>query len=115
MTSGIQLCIVCEESVDTLVDFGRQPPSNQFLRSDERDTDLHRLELGQCSVCGLVQLVDPMPAGTVRTHFSWLTYNEPEGHLDTLVERLKALPGIGSETLIAGLTYKDDSTTQWVR
>lgn len=115
MTSGVQRCLGCDASVDTLVDFGLQPHSNRFLKSGQSEADLHRLALGQCSVCGLVQLVDPMPAEMVRSHFSWLSYNEPEGHLDALVQRLKALPGIKSESSIAGLTYKDDSTLARLR
>jgi C-methyltransferase-like protein/methyltransferase family protein/putative zinc binding protein len=108
--SAAPRCASCGGAVATLLDFGPQPPSNRFLASGERETDLHRLAMGQCSACGLVQLVDPMPAAMVRSRFPWLTYNEPEGHLDALVERLVRLPGIGPESLIAGLTYKDDST-----
>lgn len=105
-----QRCISCDRPVSTLVDFGPQPPSNRFLEGGETATDLHRLALGQCPACGLVQLVDPMPAAMVRSRFPWLTYNEPEGHLDALVERLKRLPGVGAEPTMAGLTYKDDTT-----
>jgi hypothetical protein len=103
-------CISCGERIGVLVDFGPQPPSNRFLERGQRETDLHRLALGQCPSCGLVQLVDPMPAAMVRSRFPWLTYNEPEGHLDALAERLTHLEGIGPESVIAGLTYKDDST-----
>ncbi len=110
MKPVIQLCIACGEPVDTLLDFGPQPPSNRFLKNGERETDMHRLALGQCAACGLVQLVDPMPAGMVRSRYPWLTYNEPEGHLDALAERLAHLPGVTPESVIAGLTYKDDST-----
>ena len=46
----------------------------------------------------------------VRSRFAWLSYHEPEAHLDALVERLTLLPGVGPETVIGGLTYKDDST-----
>lgn len=46
-----------------------------------------------------------------KSRFEWLTYNEPEGHLDDLVSRLRKLPGLEQpEARIAGLTYKDDST-----
>jgi hypothetical protein len=110
MKPVIQPCKACGETADTLVDFGPQPPSNRFLKRGERETDVHRLALGQCAVCGLVQLVDPMPAGMVRSRYPWLTYNEPEGHLDALADRLAHLPGIVPESVIAGLTYKDDST-----
>lgn len=45
----------------------------------------------------------------VKSHFEWLTYNEPESHLDDLVSRLCGLAGICRDSRIVGLTYKDDS------
>jgi hypothetical protein len=52
----------------------------------------------------------PMQPTMAKSQFDWLTYNEPEGHLDDLVARLRQLPGITTSSRIAGLTYKDDST-----
>jgi len=110
MNSVAQRCIACGNAVGTLIDFGPQPPSNRFLKNGERDADLHRLVLGQCVTCGLVQLIGPMSARMVQSRYVWLTYNEPEGHLDALAERLRQLPGVAQDSVIAGLTYKDDST-----
>jgi SAM-dependent methyltransferase len=45
-----------------------------------------------------------------RSRFEWLTYNEPEGHLDDLAGRLRRLPGITADSRIVGVTYKDDTT-----
>jgi hypothetical protein len=39
----------------------------------------------------------------------WITYNEPERHLDELASVLAKLPGITPRSPFAGLTYKDDS------
>jgi SAM-dependent methyltransferase len=57
-----------------------------------------------------VQLIDAMPPAMAKSHFEWLTYNEPESHLDGLLARLRELPGLGTGSRIIGLTYKDDST-----
>jgi hypothetical protein len=103
-------CIGCGTAVRELIDFGPQPPSNRFIRPNEREIDRHRLRLGQCDTCALVQLIDPMPLEMVRSRFSWLTYNEPEGHLDALVHTLTGLPGVNQDSILAGLSYKDDST-----
>jgi len=46
----------------------------------------------------------------VRPRFDWLVYNEPEDHLDELVERLTRLSESTSQMRIVGLTYKDDTT-----
>lgn len=104
-------CLCCRaESVSVLVDFGPQPPSNRFERPDSPVLTRHPLKVGQCAECGLIQLVDPMPPSEAKSRFEWLTYNEPEGHLDGIVSRLCQLPGIDSSSRIAGLTYKDDTT-----
>jgi len=104
-------CLCCgAASVERLVDFGMQPPSNRFLKPEAPDEETHPLVVGQCSACGLVQLIEPMPFSMVKSRFEWLTYNEPEGHLDRLVARLRELPRLGSGSRIVGLTYKDDST-----
>src|SRR4051794_21036540 len=108
-------CIGCRAPVETLVDFGPQPPSNRFTPPGQADSDRHRLTVGQCTACALLQLVDPMPAQMVRSRFPWLTYNEPEGHLDALTERLTRLPGIGAGSVVAGLTNKDDSSLERLR
>jgi hypothetical protein len=99
-----------------IVDLGPQPPSNRFLRSADEATPLHPLRVMQCEGCGLVQLADPMPVDMVRSRFEWLTYNEPEGHLDRLVDRLADwMTGQAGERPsdlpdVLGVTYKDDST-----
>ena len=104
-------CLGCgARAADVLVDFGLQPPSNRFERAGAGTTETHPLVLGQCAACGLLQLLEPMPPAMARSRFEWLTYNEPEGHLDELVARLCRLPGVGPASRIAGVTYKDDTT-----
>ena len=104
-------CISCgTPSVEVLMDLGPQPPSNRFLRPDEASEARHPLVLGQCQACALLQLIRPMPLEMVKSRFEWLTYNEPEGHLDRLVERLAGLPELNPKASILGITYKDDST-----
>ena len=104
-------CISCDaDAVNPVLDFGAQPPSNRFFRAGEPQNQNHALALGQCVKCGLVQLVDPMPAEMVRSRYEWITYNEPEGHLDQMVEDLIATIGLGTDARIIGLSYKDDTT-----
>ena len=104
-------CVSCgQAAVDVLIDFGPQPPSNRFEEADAPNAEKHPLVLGQCARCGLPQLIGPMPSAMAKSRFEWLTYTEPEGHLDGLVERLRRLPGINADSRIFALTYKDDST-----
>jgi hypothetical protein len=51
-----------------------------------------------------------MPHEMAKSRFEWLTYNEPEGHLDAVVEHLSHLPGVSPNSRVVGLTYKDDTT-----
>src|SRR5262245_22144200 len=105
------LCRGCGTGrIEVLLDFGPQPPSNRFERAGTQERVTHPLVVGQCAACGLYQLRDPMAPAMVRSRFEWLTYNEPESHLDDLVARLRDLPGIGRESRIVGLSYKDDTT-----
>ena len=105
------VCLGCGSSrVELLLDFGMQPPSNRFVKSGENGSEGHFLRLGQCQDCALIQLQDPMPPAMVKSRFDWLTYNEPESHLDGLVEHLCSLPALTPASRIVGLSYKDDST-----
>ena len=80
-------CKSCNsKAVVSKIDFGKQPPSNRYQVTYDADQESHSLELGICNSCGLLQLIDPMPIEMVRSRFSWIRYNEPEFHLDDLVE-----------------------------
>jgi SAM-dependent methyltransferase len=104
-------CISCRTStVNTVIDLGPQPPSNRFLASPGERCETHALRFGYCTACGLAQLVDPMAVDIVRSRHGWITYKEPEGHLDRLVASLCDVTGVAPGARIAGLTYKDDST-----
>lgn len=45
----------------------------------------------------------------------WMTYREPEDHLDAVVERICALPGLTKESSVAGITFKDATTLDRLR
>ena len=104
-------CIGCgADQVQCLLDLGGQPASNRYLNSPDATFEKHPLRFGLCARCGLAQLIDPMPAHVVQSRFPWITYNEPEGHLDDLVDRIEILGLLDSSAFIVGVTYKDDTT-----
>lgn len=106
-------CTVCRNTnLETIIDLGLQPPANRFIpiESAEQTQEMHPLALGFCPDCDTAQLTARMPIEAIRPQYSWLLYNEPEGHLDDVAEQLVALPGIGSDSRILGITYKDQST-----
>ncbi|HMC65225.1 MAG TPA: class I SAM-dependent methyltransferase [Gemmataceae bacterium] len=112
----METCHLCRQpAVQELLDFGPQPVCNRFLAHRWEGEYRHRLAMGVCHSCGLVQLLDPPPAIQLAPRVGWITYNEPEGHLDTLADTLARLPGLTSDAVIAGVTFKDDSTLRRLR
>src|SRR5690242_21909579 len=92
-------CIGCRSStVRTVIDLGPQPPSNRFLASPGERSETHTLRFGYCAACGLAQLLDPMPVEVVRSRHAWITYNEPEAHLDSLVASLREMSGLAQRS-----------------
>lgn len=109
--SAVADCRVCRAPLgEALLDFGPQPLCNRFLRSRDEREYRHPLVLMQCGRCGLLQLGDPVLAAEMAPRFDWITYQEPEGHLDDLVDALCRLPELGPGSVIAGVSYKDDTT-----
>lgn len=106
-------CTVCANpTVDAVVDFGSQPPANRFIAIDsiKKIQEAYPLGLGYCSCCETIQLARRMPMQAVKPRFAWLTYNEPEQHLDDVANQLRQLPGISASSRMLGVTYKDQST-----
>lgn len=111
MLNRVSVCLgCCSRRVLELLDLAAQPPSNRFVRPGETNREFHSLRIGQCQDCALIQLHDAMPPAMVKSHFDWLTYSEPESHLDNLVEQLSRLLSPRLNARIIGLSYKDDST-----
>ncbi|MCF7762491.1 MAG: class I SAM-dependent methyltransferase [Verrucomicrobia bacterium] len=106
-------CLVCQGSrVRQLVDFGTQPISHHFL-AGSGTARRYPLALGQCDDCCLVQLLGVISAEELVPQFDWIRYNEPEFHLDAMVDSLclRLPPG----ATICGLSHKDDSTLRRFR
>ncbi len=108
-------CLVCGQSeCEPLIDFGPQPVCHHF--SDPAQSEVnYPMALGQCRQCGVVQATPPVPPEGLVPYFDWISYNEPEAHLDEMVAMLSTLPGITAESVIGGLSYKEDSTLRRFR
>lgn len=105
-------CTVCAgTSLKRTLELGDQPPSNRFVPEQEKDVpqETYPLSLGYCVDCGTIQLIDRIPPSAIRPRFAWLTNNEPEGHLDDLVERLVGMGILGKPARVLGVSYKDQS------
>ncbi len=105
-------CLLCgQDECASLIDFGPQPICHHFFDGSQPETT-HDLHLGLCAACGLTQLIHPIQPGQLTPHFDWIAYKEPEAHLDALVDTLRGLPGITSQSVICGVSYKEDSTRE---
>jgi hypothetical protein len=102
--------LIRSEPVSTLIDLGPQTVSNRFTAAAGTEEFLHPLVVGQCETTGLIQLCDPFPVAELLPVYDWITYSEPEDHLDEMVDHLCQLPGVASDSVICGVTFKDDTT-----
>lgn len=109
-------CLTCgAAAVDPILDFGPQPPSNRFCAREPFDVDRHDLVLGVCSACGQIQLIDPMPPAMVKSRFDWISYAEPERHLDSVADRLAGIVTLPGPLSALGFSYKDASFIERLR
>lgn len=104
-------CSVCgSDQIKELVGFKGQTVSHHFQMQAHDKPPRYDLALGQCQLCATVQLTKRVPISALKPRFDWIKNNEPEGHLDGLVDKLCELPGLGKDVRIGGVSFKDDST-----
>jgi len=110
----MKTCSVCgAHDVRQFLDLGNQPVTNRFLRHPEDREKYYPLGIGTCRRCGLVQLTASPAAEELTPVYDWISYNEPESHLDSLVDVIRKLPRVRPlDSRITGLSYKDDSTLE---
>ena len=99
-----------EYSTKPILNAGLQPVSNRYLRSKLDEEVMYPLIIGQDEKCGIISLITPFPPQELVPKFDWISYNEPEPHLDHTVDFLCRLEGITEKSVVGGITFKDDST-----
>ena len=106
-------CQACRSrDLDLLREFGPQPIMNRFHDSPGGTDECHPMTVVQCRACSLIQLSEHPTADQLRPRVDWISYAEPEAHLDRLAEHLTALPGITADSRVHGLSFKDDPLLQ---
>lgn len=91
------------------MDFGKNPISTNYKISPLEADDTYKLSMAVCKNCGTVQLYDHIPEFKLVNPPSWLNYNEPESHLDSLVDEVIKFSN-NQSAKVRGLSYKDKST-----
>ena len=104
--------IKAKSEIKLLLDLGLQPISNRYLKNPVDEEKLFPLKLGQCQKTGLIQLIDPVHPKELNPKYDWLTYNEPEGHLDEMVKRILDYFPKDKSLKIGGVSIKDVSTLE---
>jgi len=82
-------CLHCAAELSgSVLDMGRLPPCNRFATEPQAESPRIRLAITQCPVCAAVQLDSLPPLDELRPRVKWIAYNEPDGHMDAVVEAL---------------------------
>jgi hypothetical protein len=109
-------CRLCGVSaIASWLDFGPQALTNRFPVTPDEPDYLHPCRLGVCGHCGTLQLETPVPLDEMRPRVDWISYNEPERHLDDFARVLARWPGLNADSTFGAITYKDDSTLERLR
>lgn len=125
--SPLKTCrLCCKTTVRSLIQIDAHPISHRYATSTQPDV-LHPIHWGLCSTCGTFQIDTAIPAVSLSPVHDWISYVEPEAHLDQLADIIQQELGhisrdpsthgvrgddcmsLGSNALIFGATYKDDS------
>ncbi len=107
----MKVCRICKnQTIKELLDLGMQPICNRFLADQKEKQAQFPMVIEQCGKCGAIQLAEPVKAQELMPRHTWITYNEPESHLNKLAEVISKLPGLSQDSLITGISFKDDST-----
>ncbi len=94
---------------ERLIDFGRQPISNRFLRNSNDKSPSFDLCLDVCTDTGIICINKPFPINEIRPKYDWITCFEPEDHLDSLVDNILCLARIDKNSVFGAYSFKDDS------
>ena len=102
-------CTICGGNFFTKkLELGEQPVSSHFGSTPHVDYVRHPLSLAQCSACGTIQLADAFPFEDLAPPYDWVTYREPEEHLDDVISQLVGY--LDKKASILGLSFKDQTT-----
>jgi hypothetical protein len=82
-------CLLCAAELSgPVLDLGSLPPCNRFVTEPQAESPRFPLAVAQCPVCVAVQLNPLPPVDDLRPRVSWISYNEPDVHMDAVVEAL---------------------------
>lgn len=108
-----EACRICGQGVpERVLELGQQPVSSHFTKLACEEVVERDLALAVCGTCGGIQLAQPFPFRMLVPPFDWISYREPESHLDAAVQWLTGLEGLDRSSKILGLSAKDKTTVE---
>ena len=101
-------CRLCRSpQLRFVADFGKLAVTNQFITPGGPAPFRQPIAWQECRSCGAVQLVEAPPLSQIRPRFPWLTYQEPEAHLDLTAQDLRQVVPAKSGQRVFGLAQDD--------
>lgn len=83
-------CALCSSrDVLPLIDFGRQPIAHNYLTHPLQDEYTHPFELGYCSRCGLIFIIDPICADLLYEDYFTLSAWKHQPHIPRLIQMIE--------------------------
>ena len=92
-----------------IIHFGSFPVCHKFSKGEKKIKN-YKLGLSYCGYCNLFQISKPFPLKELKPIYDWINYNEPEEHLDKLVNTISKLKYVNKKSTISGVSYKEIST-----
>lgn len=107
------LCLLCGGPLyESSLVFAQQPVTKNLLDEGSEDAFKENIELTICTHCATVQQPNPWPYHVFVPSHDWMTFREPEDHLDHAVEQVIASGSLNSSAVVWGLSSKDDTTLE---
>tara|TARA_B100001540_G_C15778197_1_gene629682 strand:+ start:129 stop:1304 length:1176 start_codon:yes stop_codon:yes gene_type:complete len=92
-----------------ILDLGKHPVSNRFVSNKNVKQKKYQLVLNQNINNGIIELKRTINYKDLIPKLPWVTYSEPEDHLDQLVKNISKKYLKNKQSIIGGISFKDDS------
>ncbi len=102
-------CALCGSSdVLPLIDFGQQPIAHNYLTHPLQDEYTHPFELGYCSRCGLIFIINPISAELLYKEYFTLSAWKHQPHIPRLIQMIEEA-GVSKAATILEVGSNDGS------
>ena len=101
-------CRLCKETkVELLIDFGKQPIVHHLLKNKDDDYDEYPFELGFCSKCLLIQLMNPILPSILYENYFTVSSWKNQSHIERFIDVMSSVTGINKNTQLLEIGCND--------